>query len=196
MTVKEAAERVRAFADHRSLDNIRTDQEAPWREAMKVCAEALSAVSASREPKPYDVMADAVCEIADAARQAFVKAGFDPGEWDSDNIVQDVKNGLVSAIETLAARSATAPTKIASQAIGLYFEILHRNGWMTHDDVKAAVLREIEEGESTCMKCGGSGEISVQTGGGPDAYLEAVGCPTCRGTGVTVDRRNDDDPDA
>jgi hypothetical protein len=108
MTVKEAAERVRAFADHRSLNNIRTDQEAPWREAMKVCAEALSAVSASREPKPYDVMADAVCEIADAARQAFVKAGFDPGEWDSDNIVQDVKNGLVSAIETLAARSATA----------------------------------------------------------------------------------------
>jgi hypothetical protein len=54
-------------------------------------------------------MADAVCEIADAARQAFVKAGFDPGEWDSDNIVQDVKNGLVSAIETLAARSAIAP---------------------------------------------------------------------------------------
>ena len=40
MTVKEAAERVRAFADHRGLDNIRTDQDAPWREAMKVCADA------------------------------------------------------------------------------------------------------------------------------------------------------------
>jgi hypothetical protein len=53
-------------------------------------------------------MADAVCEIADAARQAFVKAGFDPGEWDGDNIVQDVKRGLVDAVETLAARSATA----------------------------------------------------------------------------------------
>lgn len=40
MSLKEAAERVRAFADHRALDNIRTDCDAPWREAMKVCANA------------------------------------------------------------------------------------------------------------------------------------------------------------
>jgi hypothetical protein len=60
-------------------------------------------------------MADAVCEIADAARQAFVKAGFDPGEWDGDNIVQDVKRGLVDAVETLAARSATGAMELVEQ---------------------------------------------------------------------------------
>ncbi len=59
----------------------------------------------------YDLMADAVQEIADAAEEAFKKAGLtDPGEWDSDNIVQDVKRGIVSAIERLAAlRSHSAP---------------------------------------------------------------------------------------
>lgn len=51
----------------------------------------------------YDVMADAICEIADEARTAFVKFhGFDPGEWDGDDIVHDVKRGLWSAIERCA----------------------------------------------------------------------------------------------
>ena len=58
----------------------------------------------------YNAVADSVNEIADAAREAFIKAGFDPGEWDSDNIVQDVKSGLVSAIEQLSARSSAQRT--------------------------------------------------------------------------------------
>ena len=56
--------------------------------------------------KPYDVMADAVNEIADAASEAFRAADVTPGEWDGDNIVQDVKRGIVACIEVLASRSA------------------------------------------------------------------------------------------
>lgn len=59
MSVKEAAERVRAFADHRSLENLRTDWDAPWREAMKVCATAaLSAPTEVAAPAGYAVLID------------------------------------------------------------------------------------------------------------------------------------------
>ncbi len=50
----------------------------------------------------YDAVADAVNEIADAAAKAFMDFhGLDVGCWDSDNIVQDVKRGIVRAIEDL-----------------------------------------------------------------------------------------------
>lgn len=68
-------------------------------------------LSASAAPMPdtvamiaYNNMADVLCRVADAAREAFIKAGFDPGEWDGDNIEDDVTRGLVMAIEQLAAQ--------------------------------------------------------------------------------------------
>jgi hypothetical protein len=59
----------------------------------------------------YDAIADAVNEVAEAAQEAFRKAGLEPGEWDSDNIVQDVKRGIAYDIERLAAQ----PSHVAAQ---------------------------------------------------------------------------------
>lgn len=67
------------------------------------------ASSAERSPTTYDVVADAVNEIADAASDAFRAADITPGEWDGDNIVQDVKLGIVACIELLARRSSVGP---------------------------------------------------------------------------------------
>lgn len=52
--------------------------------------------------KPYDIAADAVQEVADAAAEAFRKAGIEPNEWDGDDIVKDVGRGIASDIERLA----------------------------------------------------------------------------------------------
>ena len=66
-----------------------------------------AAISSTQSPSTYDVVADAVQEIADAAEEAFKKAGLaHPGEWDGDNIVEDVKRGICSAIERLATDQA------------------------------------------------------------------------------------------
>ena len=80
--------------------------------AQEIARASLKNNEAPQSPQApqYDAVADAVQEIADAAEEAFKKAGLtDPGEWDSDNIVEDVKRGIVSAIGRLAARSHTAP---------------------------------------------------------------------------------------
>lgn len=55
----------------------------------------------SRSEANYNAIADAVQEIADAAAEAFRVAGIEPGEWDSDNIVQDVKRGIAQEIDHL-----------------------------------------------------------------------------------------------
>ena len=85
--------------------------------------------------KPYDVMADAVNEIADAASEAFRAADVTPGEWDGDNIVQDVKRGIVACIEVLASRSALSETR----DISAIHQFLGPNSGLTVRDV-AAVL--------------------------------------------------------
>lgn len=57
----------------------------------------------------YEAVADAVNDVATEAHTAFVKAGLtDIGDWDGDNIVEDVKRGIVDAVERLARmRSST-----------------------------------------------------------------------------------------
>ena len=89
----------------------------------------------------YNVMADAVCEIADAAREAFIKTGFDPGEWDSDNIVQDVKRGLVEAIDRLA-RSAIERTDDSDVVL---IEMAHQLGAKDGDDIFDVLWKAIAE---------------------------------------------------
>lgn len=105
----------------------------------------------------YDAVADAVQEIADAAEEAFKKAGLtDPGEWDSDNIVEDVKRGIVSAIERMTPRSTTGawiphhtnperdgclwPIAVRADGGGFHmkFEYYHfTDGWATDEDIAA-----------------------------------------------------------
>ncbi len=110
-TLEEAAKVCQEFYDQLDTSDIAT---AATMGAPLECASRIRALRSSRgveqaresgRRSSYDVMADAVCEIADVARAAFIKAGFDPGEWDGDNIVQDVKRGLIEAIEQLAARN-------------------------------------------------------------------------------------------
>lgn len=55
----------------------------------------------------YDVVADAVQEVADAADDAFRKAGLEPGEWDGDDIVKDVSRGIAHDIERLHSALST-----------------------------------------------------------------------------------------
>lgn len=74
--------------------------------ALRDAPTALSPLAAPK--KIYDHIADAVNEVAEAANAAFEKAGLEPGEWDGDNIVQDVKRGIAADIARLAARSHSA----------------------------------------------------------------------------------------
>lgn len=57
----------------------------------------------SEEMVRYDYIADAVTEVANAAAEAFEKAGIQPGEWDGDDIVKDVSRGIANDIERLRA---------------------------------------------------------------------------------------------
>ena len=106
-----------------AMDEVGAKQRifAVW--LLQVSDDLIAECLAAQSPQApqYDAVADAVNEIADAAEEAFKKAGLtDPGEWDGDNIVKDVKRGLVRSIEALAARSHTeAPlTTLLAWAVG------------------------------------------------------------------------------
>lgn len=43
-----------------------------------------------------------------------------------------------------------------------------------------------------CKYCGGSGDSSVLSGGGPDAYEVPINCPKCEGTGAHQVLKNED----
>ena len=60
----------------------------------------------------YEAVADAVNEVAEEVSAAFLQAGLTPGEWDGDNIVQDVKRGIANDIERLAATAKEPPSAI------------------------------------------------------------------------------------
>lgn len=95
--------------------------------------------SGATQKQIYDCMADAVTEIADAAAEAFRKAGLEPREWDGDDIIRDVKSGIANDIERLAARSAPAaqkqgPTPSEFDATEWWLTNGHAIGQMTDKD--------------------------------------------------------------
>ena len=126
MTLKEAAARVRAFADHRALENIRTDWGAPWREAMKICATELERqAEAARAPKAYlnaiieradpKEMADWLVKLdaeVDAARAEEVPPQRPPNAWSpisKSGLLRGIRHGQPTA-EDMAIAEADGDT--------------------------------------------------------------------------------------
>lgn len=58
------------------------------------------------------------------------------------------------------------------------------NAWKSIGQFAAAPTTEAV-GEPICERCNGSGETTVLSSGGPDAYDVAINCPACRGTGAS-----------
>ena len=75
-----------------------------------LCDLALSALRSGTFAEGYEAVADAVNEVAEEANTAFLQAGLTPGEWDGDDIVNDVKRGIANDIERLAATAKEPPS--------------------------------------------------------------------------------------
>lgn len=72
---------------------------------------------------------------------------------------------------------------LAALAAGTDQDLIGNARIALHAAIQQAEAPQPDTGEPVCPACHGSGEGSVLSGGGPDAYDVLCACQTCSGTG-------------